>query len=185
MAWHSFLDFTCLPFTSYQGLSFYLFDIIAAFPRPHWVEFIRRVRFLRRQYSPCHDTHIMAAGLFPDVIPYPEPVSWDQSAPHPSPMNNACYKQNITSWHLLRSMIDFSTNVSIEPDGDSLCSCNIMASVQFVFSLTHWGREKMAAIIQMTSSNAFSWMKMYQFRLRFYWNLFQRVQSTKFHHWFR
>ena len=27
--------------------------------------------------------------------------------------------------------------------------------------LTHWGRDKMAAIFQMTFSNAFSWMKMY------------------------
>ena len=26
-------------------------------------------------------------------------------------------------------------------------------------TLTHWGREKMAAILQMTFLNAFSWMK--------------------------
>ena len=34
--------------------------------------------------------------------------------------------------------------------------------------LTHWGRDKMATISQTTVSNAFSWMKMYQFRLRFH-----------------
>ena len=38
--------------------------------------------------------------------------------------------------------------------------------------LTHWGRDKMAAISQMTFSNAFSWMKKYQFRLRFHRSLF-------------
>ena len=51
--------------------------------------------------------------------------------------------------------------------------------------LTHWGRDKMAAIFQMTFSNAFSWMKMFKFRLRFHWSLFPRVQLTIFQHWFR
>ena len=41
-------------------------------------------------------------------------------------------------------------------------------------SLTHWGRDKMAAIFQTTFSNAFPWMKMYEFRLRFHWSLFLR-----------
>ena len=35
-------------------------------------------------------------------------------------------------------------------------------------SLTHWSRDKMAAISQTTFSNAFSWMKMYEFR--FHWD---------------
>ena len=51
--------------------------------------------------------------------------------------------------------------------------------------LTHWGRDKMAAIFQTTFSNAFSWMKMYKFRVRFHWNLFPRVQLTISQHWFR
>ena len=50
---------------------------------------------------------------------------------------------------------------------------------------THWGQNKMAAIFQTTFSNAFSWMKMYEFRLRFHWRLFLRVQLTIFLHWFR
>ena len=33
--------------------------------------------------------------------------------------------------------------------------------------------------------NAFSWMKIYKFRLRFHWSLFPRVQLTITHHWFR
>ena len=48
----------------------------------------------------------------------------------------------------------------------------------------HWGWYKMAAILQMTFSNAFSWMKMYKFRLRFHWGLFQMVQITIFQHSF-
>ena len=52
-------------------------------------------------------------------------------------------------------------------------------------SLTHWGRDKMAAISQTTFSNEFSWMKMYEFRLTFHWSWFLGVQSTIFEHWFR
>ena len=44
--------------------------------------------------------------------------------------------------------------------------------------LTYWDRNKMSAIFQTTFWNAFSWMKMYEFRLRFLWSLFLRVQST-------
>ena len=40
------------------------------------------------------------------------------------------------------------------------------------FILTHWGRDKMAAISQTAFSNVFSLMKMYEFRLRFHWSLF-------------
>ena len=42
--------------------------------------------------------------------------------------------------------------------------------------LTHWGRDRMAAASQTTLSNAFSWMKMLEFRLRFHWSLFLRVK---------
>ena len=43
----------------------------------------------------------------------------------------------------------------------------------------------MAAISQTTLSNAFSWMKMLEFRLRFHWSLLLRVQLTIIQHWFR
>ena len=51
--------------------------------------------------------------------------------------------------------------------------------------LTHWGRDKMAAIFQTTFTNAFSWMEMYNLRLSFHWSLFPGVQLTIFHRWFR
>ena len=54
-----------------------------------------------------------------------------------------------------------------------------------VIMLTHWGRDKMADIFQMSFSNRFSWLKMYQFRLIFHWSLFPRVQLTIFQHCFR
>ena len=44
--------------------------------------------------------------------------------------------------------------------------------------LTHRGRDKMAAISQTTVSNAYPWMKMFEFRLKFHCRLFLRVQLT-------
>ena len=52
-------------------------------------------------------------------------------------------------------------------------------------SLTHWGRDKMAANLQTTLSKAFSWMKVFEFRLKFHWGLFLRVQLSIFQLWFR
>ena len=63
--------------------------------------------------------------------------------------------------------------------------CNGLFSQCYNTELTHWGRDKMAAIFQTTFSNAFSWMKMYEFRLRFHWSLFLRFQLTISQHWFR
>ena len=52
-------------------------------------------------------------------------------------------------------------------------------------TLTHWGRDKKNAIFKTTFSNAFSWMKMYEFRLKFHWSLFLQVQLKISQHWFR
>ena len=49
----------------------------------------------------------------------------------------------------------------------------------------HWDRDKMDTISQTAFWSAFSWMKMFEFRFQFHWNLFQRVQLTIFQHWFR
>ena len=49
-------------------------------------------------------------------------------------------------------------------------------------SSTHWGRDKMAAIFQKIFSNAFSWMKIYDFRLLYHWSLFLGVELTIFQH---
>ena len=50
---------------------------------------------------------------------------------------------------------------------------------------THWSRNEMDAISQTTFWSAFSWMKMFEFRIRFHWSLFLRVQLMIIQHWFR
>ena len=54
-----------------------------------------------------------------------------------------------------------------------------------ITTLTHWGRDKMAAVSQTILSNPFSWMKMLEFRLKFHRSLFLGVQLTIIQHWFR
>ena len=46
-------------------------------------------------------------------------------------------------------------------------------SIPILQRLHHGGRGKMAAIFQTTFSNAFSWMKFFEFWLKFHWNLFK------------
>ena len=53
------------------------------------------------------------------------------------------------------------------------------------YTLTHWGWDKMAAVSQMTFSNAFSWMGSLGFWFEFHWILFLGVQLTITQHWFR
>ena len=67
----------------------------------------------------------------------------------------------------------------------TVCSLGVEYCTFNTVHLTHWGRDKMDAISQTTSSSAFSWMKMFEFRLKFQWNLFLGVQLTIFQHWFR
>ena len=78
--------------------------------------------------------------------------------------------------------------------GFMLCFAVLVASVLVnpcdTLTFTHqWlntlRRRQMDAISQTTFSNAFSWMRMNEFRLRFHWSLFPRVKLTKSHHWFR
>ena len=70
---------------------------------------------------------------------------------------------------------------------DILNSKSYLADTKRVIShcWTHGGRDKMAVIFQTTFSDAFPWMKMHAFYLKFNWNSFLRVQLTISQYWFR
>ena len=65
---------------------------------------------------------------------------------------------------------------------DFIFKCSNLYPLVF---LTHWGREEMDTISQTTFSDACSWMKMHEFRLKFHWSLLLRFELTIFQHWFR
>ena len=50
----------------------------------------------------------------------------------------------------------------------------IKSTFDLADALTHWGRDKMDAISQTTFPSAFSWMKMFDFWLKFHWSLSRR-----------
>ena len=54
-----------------------------------------------------------------------------------------------------------------------------------IAKLTHLSLEKMAVISQTIFSNAFSWIKIFVFWLKFHWRLFLWVQLTIIQCWFR
>ena len=88
---------------------------------------------------------------------------------------------------------NFAITVPWNDSGEILLSVTIgfciyvlaKPQLQLSVGLTHWGRNKINAILQTPFSNAFSWMKMFEFRLKFHWSLFLKVQLTIFQHWFR
>ena len=82
-------------------------------------------------------------------------------------------------------IISFLVQHYEKPSNDDRIWPELIHTVPHLFCLTYWGREKMDAISQTTSSSAFSWMKMFEFRLKFQWRLFRRVQLTIFQHWSR
>ena len=70
-------------------------------------------------------------------------------------------------------------------NGQEISSCTLHWAKSLIhdeLKWTHWGRDKMDAISQTTLSNAFSWMNMIEFRFKFHWSLFLRVQLTIFHY---
>ena len=56
--------------------------------------------------------------------------------------------------------------------GSSVNIQNICSLIYGTSWLTHWGQNKMAAFFRTTFLNEFSWMEVYEFRLKFHWNLF-------------
>ena len=108
-------------------------------------------------------THQYFSGFLNEHVKAPNHRPFVRRIPAGSPhKGSACYHV------LLRSLLTLLFRTQ-EPDCRRAILCNIWSEKT---SLTHWGRDKMAAISQTTFSNTFSWMKMYEFRLRFHWSLF-------------
>ena len=78
-----------------------------------------------------------------------------------------------------------NTNVISSWQSYIICYCALCTVTVVPILLTHWGRDKMAAISQTTISDAFFWIKMFEFPLIFHWSLFPMVQLTIYQRWFR
>ena len=72
-------------------------------------------------------------------------------------------------WYLKKSALEFLTSDFFHflqheyIDHSDAMIKNALDVLWCLYIFTHWGRDKMAAIFQMTFSNAFSWIKMFEF----------------------
>ena len=75
------------------------------------------------------------------------------------------------------------------PFDDVIMNLGILSVAMWTLSvdtiLTHLPLDKMAAILQTTFWNAFSWMKKFIFGFKFHWSLFLRVQLIVSELWYR
>ena len=81
---------------------------------------------------------------------------------------------------------ELTTTTLVMPSLPWITGCHIQCvnAPNEKYKLTRWDRDKMAVIFQRTFSNAFSWMKMIEFRLEFHWSWLLGVQLTIFQQWF-
>ena len=117
---------------------------------------------------------------FPRICVKPKSISFKIDTPKPW---RASYGVSSVS-----SMLDLISAFQLKPQSHYKPICLLQTTHNrhpIAYMLTHWGRDKMAAISQMTLSSAFSWKKMAEFHLKFHWSLFIRVQLTISQHWFR
>ena len=141
-----------------------ILKIIFKSPRGQWVNPLCAELFWRNRNMYLHIiyTSLKCHGV----------VSW---TPH-------LWKPSTHLWYTVNTKAVMQTQGISSHNVDLVCP---QKSSPTWSGLTHWGRDKMAAISQTTFSSEFSWMKMYEFRLRFQWSLFLGVQATISQHWFR
>ena len=87
-----------------------------------------------------------------------------------------CHDAHVISLMLLNLICNMCWKITIT---------ELLPHIPGAKELTHRGWDKMAAIFQTTYSNAYFWMKIYAFRLKFHWSLLLPFQLTIFQHWVR
>ena len=87
-------------------------------------------------------------------------------------------KLSLVKWdqHLIHSTKSPAYRVHLWHVHLTTAALTMWRSINQWSELTHWVRDKTATISQTTFSNAFSWKKIYEFRLRFHWGLFPKVR---------
>ena len=123
---------------------------------------------------------------------------WPMNSPHKWPVTRIMFPfDDVIMFSPIRYIHRFSSrskecsSKSYQPDGTTHAQFPFHSAtingkgavypiINTTYPLTHWSRDKIAAIFQTTFSNAFSWKKMYQFRLGFHRSLFPGVQLTIF-----
>ena len=98
-----------------------------------------------------------------------------------SPKHRLIYKWTKIKFDRCRRSLVVVEPVKYELDLTVLTNTFTETSLQWKLRngvLTHWGRDKIATISQTTFSNAFSWMKMFEYRPRWHHAAQMPVSTT-------
>ena len=137
-----------------------------------------------KNWRSCGDLKIWPIFLPGDLVPWPTYKSMSHTrTAHPFHMwtkfGDDMWKR---SWVMLDKtdrQTDRQTNRKTNILAKNCKFWQVMSTVcRTTHTSSHWGWDKMDAILQMMLSDAFYWMKMYQFHIIFHWNLFLRFELT-------
>ena len=147
----------------------------------------------------CVCTHATRCLLWSRIRPLNMKLSWHGNVFH---ITGTLWEETISHCCIPLKTVDDTSSfgVSLLLVWISCCtetpqhSCNITIMYQWIsealqmqtkswfrppaenfYMLTHWGHDKMAAIFVTIFLNAFSWMKIHEFRLIFHRSLFLRL----------
>ena len=119
-------------------------------------------------------------------------VPWDLTRSHPPYYLTLCGRE-CEMYSLVFRETSMETRVCSSASAGTNVSINYMYGTGTVFDKGNenklngvgWGQDQIDAMSQTIHSNAFSRMKMNEFRLGFHWSLFLGLELTIFQHWFR
>ena len=119
-------------------------------------------------------------------------MTWPWKEPgHQSPCHWPSFSRILSAshdrgWLYLNNLLDGNRDCFTTPCSRAAMHYLILKRSFAKRRLTHWSLDKIVAIPQATFSNAFSWMKLYELRLRFhrvcflFYIFFQRFELTIF-----
>ena len=106
-----------------------------------------------------------------------------------------CYKRIALKWlpqnliHEKSTLVQVVVGAVTQAASPYLSQCWPRSVVPYSAIRSQWVNtlrpRQMDAILQKTCSSGFSWMQMFELRLKFHWSLFRRVQLTIIQHSFR
>ena len=163
-------------------LTYYQWDSL----RFIWGQFHKKIHHKNEleNYIPNFFLQISQGPMSCDIVmPYGEWRHWSGSTL--AQVMACCLNQCWFSFKIFFCGIFLRANSAILKEVHISLTLTLLSYLPWVNMLKHWGQHKIAAISQTTFSNAFAWMTMYEFQLKFHWSLFLRVQLTISQHWFR
>ena len=100
---------------------------------------------------------------FDDLFSYVTSYTWCH-------ITSKCTANTYSAFGINPAVVCLAGNTDICDTHSDICWAN-MPLISHINRLSHWGRDKMAAIFQTIFSNGFSIMKIYVFRFRYHWIL--------------